>query len=154
MILPLEGLDQERSCPLSVLVVEDDPIVLPFLRLALARLGYATLAAPDCASALATAEDPDVQIDAVLADIQLPDGNGGQVARRIRELRPEAGVVLMSGSPEQLAWAGGGDGSLTLVAKPFDSMQLDLALRAALDVATSTRPQGPTCSRLARFNFR
>jgi len=156
MMLPPEGMDQERSSPLSVLVVEDDQIVLPFLRLALARLGYVTLAAPDCASALATAEDPGVQIDAVLADVQLPDGNGGEVARQIRELRPDAGVVLMSGSPEELVWAGHNDASLTLVAKPFDSLQLDLALRAALAAATTAGPGplGPIRSGFARFNFR
>ena len=58
MTRPPVSLDRERRRSLVVLVVEDDPSVLPFVRLALSRLGHSSVTATDCACALAAAADP------------------------------------------------------------------------------------------------
>lgn len=67
----------------KVLVVEDNPVTQDFCKLILTNAGYTTEAAFSAAECLpkARAFSPDV----ILMDVILPDGDGKEVARRLRE---------------------------------------------------------------------
>jgi two-component system, OmpR family, KDP operon response regulator KdpE len=113
-----------------VMVVEDEPQVRRFLRAALGSRGYRLVEAETIREAeqLATSHDPDVY----LLDLGLPDGDGVDLARRLREWTRAPIVVLSARGREEdkvNALDAGADDYLT---KPFGVNELLARLRVAL----------------------
>jgi two-component system KDP operon response regulator KdpE len=113
-----------------VLVVEDEPQVLRFLRAALTSHGYRLVEAGTVREAeqLATSHNPDV----FLLDLGLPDGDGVDLTRRLREWTRAPIVVLSARGREEdkvNALDAGADDYLT---KPFGVNELLARLRVAL----------------------
>src|SRR6185312_15663646 len=71
----------------TILVVDDDPDVRSFLSETLFALGYDSIIREDGASALAELDRTDP--NAMIIDFAMPGMNGAEVARRVRELRPD-----------------------------------------------------------------
>lgn len=90
----LAAADQGRG---PVLVVDDDELFVAYVRALLQDAGYRTLTAATGAGALAVARaDPPL---VVLLDIQLPDLNGYEVCRILRdELGRAVGIAFLSGT--------------------------------------------------------
>ncbi len=86
----------------TVLLVEDEPTVRDISRQALERAGYGVLPAGDPREALAVIESA-ARIDALLTDVVMPDVSGIELARRSMEIRPDVGVVLLSGYAAETA---------------------------------------------------
>ncbi len=123
-----------------VLVVEDELQVRRFLRAALGSHGYRVVEAGSMREAeqLATSHNPDVFI----LDLGLPDGDGIDLARRLREwTRAPIVVVSARGREEDKVNAldAGADDYLT---KPFGVNELLARLRVALRHA-SAAPDAP-----------
>jgi CheY-like chemotaxis protein len=77
-----------------VLCVDDELVGLKVRKIVLERAGYRVLTAPDGPSGLAIfAEHP---IEAVVLDYSMPGMHGGDVARRMRETKPEVPILLLS----------------------------------------------------------
>ena len=77
-----------------VLCVDDETIGLKVRKIVLERAGYQVLTAPDGPSGLAIfSEHP---IEAVVLDYSMPGMHGGEVARRMRETKPEVPILLLS----------------------------------------------------------
>jgi two-component system KDP operon response regulator KdpE len=124
-----------------VLVVEDEPQVRRFLRAALASHGYRLVEAGGVREAeqLATSHNPDV----VLLDLGLPDGDGVELARRLREWTRAPIIVLSARGREEdkvHALDAGADDYLT---KPFGVNELLARLRVALRHAQATGTDEP-----------
>jgi signal transduction histidine kinase len=79
----------------SVLLVEDHRRLVDNLTEVLEEEGYRVRSVTSCADALAAAQQGDLSVAVV--DQRLPDGDGIELARRLRELRPRPEVVLMTG---------------------------------------------------------
>jgi two-component system, OmpR family, KDP operon response regulator KdpE len=113
-----------------VLVVEDEAQVRRFLRAALSSRGYRVVEATTMREGeqLATSHNPDVY----LLDLGLPDGDGVDLARRLREWTKAPIVVLSARGREEdkvNALDAGADDYLT---KPFGVNELLARLRVAL----------------------
>ena len=81
----------------TVLVVEDEPDVMAMAVESLAELGYATLTAPDAATALRRLASG-ARIDILFSDVVMPGGtNGVELVAEARRLRPGLRVLLTSG---------------------------------------------------------
>jgi CheY-like chemotaxis protein len=113
-----------------ILVVDDEALVRWALRQRLEEGGYRVLQAPTAVGALARAE----QADLVLMELELPDGDGRDLARRLRRARPHQSLVLMT------AWSGpelerlAADGVVdAVVEKPFGLDELQQVVRECLD---------------------
>jgi len=118
----------------TILVVDDEEIVLETTRLALEGLGYRVLEARSGAEAVRTARQPHATIDAVVLDLGMPDGSGADFFPLLREAQPAAKVVLCSGSdPAGEARDLFDRGAVGFVRKPFHSRLLAETIREALD---------------------
>jgi DNA-binding response OmpR family regulator len=79
----------------SILVVDDDPLVIKAMRSLLRRAGYDALGCQSGADAL---ELVDPRIAAAIVDIHLPDMNGLALTRKLREtLAQKVPIIILSG---------------------------------------------------------
>ena len=80
----------------TILVVDDNTILLDATADALRSCGYTVLEAADAAAAFAIAEEhPEIEL--VLSDIIMPNENGISLANRLAVLRPSLPVILITG---------------------------------------------------------
>ena len=122
----------------TVLVVEDEDGVRAPVRRILVAHGYRVLEASDGPSAIEIAEHHAGKIDLLLTDVVMPGMNGGELARRLRLLRPGIRVVFMSGySAEAVATHGVLSPGAAFLQKPFSVEELLERLREALERAES-----------------
>ncbi len=104
----------------TILLVENDPLVLNLVRRRLQELGYDILAAHDGVEALAVAAQYEGPIALLLTDVVMPHMGGGMLAQRLKEGRPDTRVLFMSGfvdDPTLAAEIAQGDEGL--LQKPF-----------------------------------
>src|SRR3954449_12391989 len=91
--------------PQRVLIIDDHPSFRAAVRELLERRGFAVVAEAEGAEAgLAAAQA--VAPDAVVLDVQLPDGNGIDVCRALTQAHSGLVVLLVSADPRQGRWAG------------------------------------------------
>jgi CheY-like chemotaxis protein len=89
-----------------VLLVEDEPAVRSLTRQVLQEQGYTVLEAPGGAEALDVASRHGGPIHLLLTDVSMPEMSGLELARRLRERRPETRVLFMSGYVHEVAQFG------------------------------------------------
>jgi CheY-like chemotaxis protein len=80
----------------TVLIVDDEPNLLEVRRIVLERFGYRAIAADSGRQALEIFKS--TAVDAVILDYLMPDMDGGQTAREIRNLDREIPIILSSAS--------------------------------------------------------
>ncbi|WP_053179678.1 hybrid sensor histidine kinase/response regulator [Pseudomonas kilonensis] len=114
---------QETTPPvdeLKVLVVDDDSLVLTSTRLLIEDLGHRVLCAPSGAQALELYEiNPD--IDLVITDMAMPQMDGAQLAKLLRDRQPTLPIILATGYAERLE---GFATQLPRLIKPFKQIDL------------------------------
>ncbi len=113
-----------------ILAVDDDPTILEVVRLNLEAEGYEVATARDGGAAL-RAFDATPCVLAVL-DIMLPDMDGFELARRLRE-RSDIPIVMLSARDSDVDKAVGlGVGADDYVTKPFSPLELVARVKAHL----------------------
>ena len=125
--------------PPRVLVVDDEPQIVRALKVVLREAGFEAVAAETASQALdlAAVHRP----DAAIVDLVLPDGDGVEVTRTLREWSAMPILVLSAvGEEEQKVRAleAGADDYIT---KPFGARELVARLQAALRRTTPTEEQ-------------
>lgn len=116
-----------------ILVVEDDPAIRLLLVRFLSAAGYEAVECPRAADALARLQDPAQGFDLLLSDIVMPELSGTDLARRVREIRPDLRILLISGYTHTHILKGGvTDIAHDFLAKPFTRQSLLHAVRSAL----------------------
>ncbi len=78
-----------------ILVADDEPDVRFTIAEHLQSLGYAVEEADSCAQAVARFRAG--RIDAAILDYSMPDGNSVELLPRLRQLEPEAPIVILTG---------------------------------------------------------
>ena len=81
----------------TILVIEDEDVVIDVMRPMLERIGYRILLARTGKEAVEIVRTFDGDIDLAILDIVLPDMEGGQVYPLIMEARPDLKVIVSSG---------------------------------------------------------
>ena len=110
----------------TILVLDDDFVLLSLLCSLLQRHGYHTLEAGNTEDALRRFHDNHRQIDLLIADVTLPLGSGIQAASALRAELPDLPVILASGYPSD-TWTAGdsallgrlGSDLVSILLKPF-----------------------------------
>ncbi len=118
----------------TVLVIEDEEMLLDLLNTILSERGYRVLTARDGEEGVAVYAQNQDAIAVVIADIGLPKLGGEEVFRRIQAIRPEAKVIIASGllTPETLASLQQ-LGARHLFAKPYAPEEMLRKIRSVID---------------------
>jgi two-component system, OmpR family, KDP operon response regulator KdpE len=118
------------AAPLKILVVDDEPPIRKLLRMGLTSQGYEVLDAPDGKAALdLLASKPDL----VILDLGLPDIDGLELLRRIRQRQEGLPIVVLSSRGDEAGKVAALDlGADDYVTKPFGMDELFARMRAAL----------------------
>lgn len=113
-----------------ILVADDEPRITKLVSIALSEEGFRVVTASGGEEALAKAEE--VRPDIVLLDIVMPDLDGIEVMRQLRERRPVP-VILLTAKGSTADKAKGLDlGADDYVAKPFEPRELVARIKAVL----------------------
>jgi two-component system, OmpR family, KDP operon response regulator KdpE len=114
----------------TVLVIDDEPPIVRFLRTSLAAVGHRVVIAENAAGALAAlaAEKPDI----VILDLGLPDRSGFDVITEIRKQSAVPIIVLSARSDERSKVQSLDLGADDYIGKPFGMAELMARIRAAL----------------------
>ena len=78
----------------KILIIDDEPTIRMLLSRILELEGYEVLKAKDRATALYTLKKQEVQV--VLCDVFLPDGNGVDMVQELQQLAPDAKIILLT----------------------------------------------------------
>lgn len=105
---------------LSVLVVDDDSLVMTSTSLLLEDLGHRVLGATSGEQALRLFDQGEV-IDLMITDMAMPKMSGAQLAHAVRMLKPDLPIILATGYAERLE---GFAAELPRLPKPFTQMGL------------------------------
>jgi DNA-binding response OmpR family regulator len=123
--------------PPTVLVIENEALLLMEFEQALEEEGFLTVTATNGADALTQINNDCSRFSAILTDIDLgSEVSGWDIARRARELSPAMPIVYMSGHSSQ-DWRIFGVPESIMLAKPFASAQLVTAVAALITDARS-----------------
>jgi CheY-like chemotaxis protein len=88
---------EPRGSGEHILFVDDEEAIVDVATLTLQRLGYRVTGATDAGRALAEFRSRPDEFDAVVTDLSMPGLTGTELARQVREIRPDVAVLLASG---------------------------------------------------------
>lgn len=116
---------------MKVFIVEDDPIIVEGLTIALSQEGYDVASFGNVTDAIKEIKS-EAHYDVCLLDVNLPDGDGFQVCKAIRS-RSEVPVIFLTACDDEihtvLAFEQGAD---DYIAKPFRIRELIARIKAIL----------------------
>lgn len=117
----------------TLLLVEDEQSLRRASAEFLCQQGYKVLQAKDGLEAIAVAKNHPLAIDLLVTDVVMPNMSGGELARKLAQLRPEMKFLFVSG------YAGKTvldhkvvDLEMNFLQKPYTLKQFSLKIRAAL----------------------
>jgi len=108
----------------TVLVIDDDPIIVKLLQVNFEIEGYAVISAENGVSGLARAHDD--QPDLIILDVMMPGMNGLDVARSLKGADDTRSIpiILLSAKAQANDVARGREVADDYITKPFDPLEL------------------------------
>ena len=138
--VPASATDAGERGARTILVVDDDPVVLESARRTLTALGFHPVALASAAAAEEWFSRNGASCDLLITDHRMPQRTGADLMVALRRQQPELPVVLLSGvvaeAAHAVARAAGGapHPPVTLLAKPYGRADLLRAVEQALGV--------------------
>jgi PAS domain S-box-containing protein len=118
----------------TVLLVEDEPMLLEMCRHMLEGLGYRVLPAGTPSEAIRLADERSHEIELLVTDVIMPEMNGIELAARLLSRYPGLKRLYMSGyTANVFARDGLLDEGVHFLQKPFSRRELASAVHAALE---------------------
>ncbi len=118
----------------TVLLVDDEEMILEVSQKLLEAMGYRVLAAQSGREAIELYKEKRDDLDLVILDIIMPDMGGGETFDRMREINPDIEVLLSSGySVDRQASRILERGCKGFIQKPFDMSELSRKIREILE---------------------
>jgi CheY-like chemotaxis protein len=131
---------------MRILVIDDTPTVGTAIKLRLEAGGAEVRYVETALAGIAALKAED--FDLAMVDIVMPDINGIEAIRLIRQIKPDLPIIAMSGYLDQDNQTSAGGvphlvpGSVYTLAKPFRPRDLSMAIEACLGEPLPTVPAG------------
>lgn len=120
-LLPKSRLPENKE--ISILIVEDDPIVLEVIKGFVDSFGYFSATASDGTEAVESLKKKKYNI--IITDINMPNMDGMELLKYTRENYPETGVVVITGLSEEYSYVDViKNGAIDYMTKPFQGDEL------------------------------
>ena len=120
----------------TMLLVEDEPVILDVSREMLEQLGYVVMIASTPGEALCIARDHAAEIQMLITDVVMPEMNGRDLANLIGDIKPGLKCLFISGyTANVIAHHGILDPGIHFIQKPFSMEHLAAKVREVLDDA-------------------
>lgn len=114
---------------IQVLIVDDDPAICRLIERALSEEGFQTMVARNSEEMRKHVEVANM----VLLDLNLPNSNGIELAREIREKYPNTAIIMVTGRTDEIDRIIGLEvGADDYVCKPFNARELVARVRSVL----------------------
>ena len=118
----------------SILIVDDDPLILKTLSIHFSKAGFEVFKAEDGRAGLQRYAE--VLPDIVIMDIRLPDVDGLEALKRIREVDGKALVIIITAYDDMKTTVEAiKSGAFEYLVKPLDFTELDLTIQKAFQVS-------------------
>ncbi len=128
MVILMKGIDFMAR---KILIIEDEQHIVDILKFNLQKEGYETIEALDGATGLEMAinEKPNL----ILLDVMLPQMDGFEVCRKIREEHMQVPIIMLTAREEELDKVLGLElGADDYMTKPFSMRELTARVKANL----------------------
>ena len=130
-------IQQELAIPWgkgeTILLVEDEEVILSVGKAMLTRLGYRVLAAGSPHAAIRIAENNNEEIQLLITDVIMPEMNGRDLAKMLTDSIPRLKCLFTSGySVDIIAVHGVLDEKIDFMQKPFSFQQLAVKVSEVL----------------------
>jgi len=142
---------EAADIPSSVLVVDDEPIVLQLFSRVLSEKGLRTRTASSAEEALKLLEEGGIAC--VLADKNMPGMDGIEMLRRVREAQPHCAFIVMTGyASTESAIEALRLGAVDYLQKPFEDLDVVAQrIEEAIQQVRSELERSATMARLGAF---
>ncbi|NCB38466.1 MAG: response regulator [Erysipelotrichia bacterium] len=118
----------------TILLVEDEPILLELCEKMLNEIGYKVLSAGSSAAAIKMAKERSGEIQLLLTDLIMPDMSGRELAQHLQSIYPEMKSLFMSGyTANSIGSRGILENGVCFIQKPFSLRDLAIKIREALE---------------------
>jgi PAS domain S-box-containing protein len=134
-ILSTPPSSPERA-PVTVLVIDDEPLLRRVVRVVLELEGYRVLEAADGPEGVFVFERQHTKVGVVILDRSMPGLSGEEIDARLGEIAPNVPVILLSGMPDQ-SWRGRRPAEI--LSKPADAGSLVDAVRRLVPLPLGAR---------------
>lgn len=125
----------------KILVVDDEPVVLRSLERVLGEQGHSVHSAPDAREAITLIEQNIYNL--VFTDLKMPGMDGITLIRHLRQILPDAGIVVITGYPTQQTIQDALQmGCIDYIPKPFTPVMLTDVTARALERIKKRLPPG------------
>jgi PAS domain S-box-containing protein len=119
----------------TVLVVEDEEVLLDINTTMLLDLGYRVLSAATPSEAIRLAGEYTGRIDLLMTDVVMPEMNGRELERQVRRCHPEIECLFMSGyTANVISHHGVLDEGVHFIQKPFSLKDMAAKVRQTLEM--------------------
>ena len=129
------------SVAATILVADDDRAIRTVLHQALGRQGHTVRSTGTASTLWQWVQEGEGQL--VITDVVMPDENGLDLVPRIRKLRPDLRIIVMSAQSTLLTAVRATErGAFEYLPKPFDLNELVSIVNRALSAPAASMPRG------------
>lgn len=124
-------MDNPRSAR-NLLVIDDDPTILEYLRRALGARGYSVATADSVDHAFDLLSSPTMRVDMIICDVVMPRRDGFALHDALNSLLNPIPVIFITGAPAKIIEAQLRRPPVSILPKPIELDVLDQAIQRAL----------------------
>ncbi len=118
----------------TILLVEDELMILEMTTNMLQKLGYTVLVASSPSDAIRLAKDHTSTVHLLMTDVVMPEMNGRELSEHLQSLYPDLKILFMSGyTADVIAHRGVLNNEVFFISKPFSKKDIAVKIRKVLD---------------------